>query len=224
MRGENTFSDSFFFFLIFDLPEHVLPGGWPSWRALPWSRRPGSGTFRTLSRARVADRSWRSSGYDDASSCPRCRLCPPRSLRRVPRRCRRRWSCSCSHLEAATEREGQSEWASERVGQVSSETVVTGNRSGNGDRFIRSRRRYYPHYTRIIVAIRSAATRVATQNCMRTCAKCVRVCGLYVVCVWFRSRIKTSFAPGHFFAIRDRAGAKCDALCFVEWKKTTRIN
>lgn len=75
---------------------------------------------------------------------------------------------------------------SERVGQVSSETVVTGNRSGNGDRFIRSRRRYYPHYTRIIVAIRSAATRVAMQNCMRTCVKstCLRMCA----CVPARAR------------------------------------
>lgn len=55
-------------------------------------------------------------------------------------------------------------------GQVSSETIVTGNRSGNGDRFIRSRS-YYPHYARIIVAIRSAATRGRAESRAR-----VRAC------------------------------------------------
>jgi len=37
-------------------------------------------------------------------------------------------------------------------------SLYGGNRGGNGDRFIRSRS-YYPHYPRIIVAIRSAASR-----------------------------------------------------------------
>jgi len=54
--------------------------------------------------------------------------------------------------------------------------VVTGNRSGNGDRFIRSRS-YYPHYARIIVAIRSAVTRgrAKLRARARACGNVLRV-------------------------------------------------
>lgn len=80
-------------------PGRALPEDWLSQRAPPWSTRPDNETSRRPSRARAAGRWWRSSCFDDASSCRRSRLNRPRSLYRVPRRCRRRWSCSCSHLE-----------------------------------------------------------------------------------------------------------------------------